>query len=239
MLDILATAIGIGLLLFFHESGHFLAARLAGVRVEVFSMGFGPRLFGWEHKGCDYRFSLLPLGGYVKLAGEEQTRSPVAGELGAASPGWRFFIFSGGILMNFLVAVILFPLLFRVGVPFEASVAGKVEPGGPAWEAGLQEGDRILSVDGQPMFAFRHLASAVALSEADRPLDLELEAEGGNRRSLVVQPRYDEAAGFRRLGVGLPLDPELHLGVSKGSPAWEAGIRPGDRLVAVEGWRIP
>ncbi len=141
--------------------------------------------------------------------------------------------------MNFMVAVILFPLLFRIGVPFEASMAGRVEPGGPAWEAGLQEGDRILSVNGQDMFAFRHLASAVALSEADQTLDLELETSDGGRRSLTVQPRFDEAMGFRRLGVGLPLDPELRLGVSKGSPAWEAGIRPGDKLLAVQGWRIP
>ena len=101
MFEVLATIFGIGFLLFIHEAGHFMAARLAGVRAEVFSLGFGPRLWGFVRKGTDFRLSLIPIGGYVRMAGEEQIGDPQPGDLGHASAPWRFLIFSGGILMNF------------------------------------------------------------------------------------------------------------------------------------------
>ena len=109
MLATLFTVLGIGLLLFFHEGGHYLAARAAGVRVDVFSLGFGPRLFGFKKGDTDYRISLIPLGGYVRMAGEENSSSP-DGLLGK-SVGWRFLIFAGGILANFLIALIIIPIL--------------------------------------------------------------------------------------------------------------------------------
>lgn len=238
MLATLLTIFGIGLVLFVHEAGHFLAARAAGVRVEVFSLGFGPRLVGWRRGATDYRLSLLPLGGYVRLAGEEQTRPPLPDELGAQPPGWRFLIFSGGILMNFVFALIVIPILFAVGVPFEAPVAGVIAPGSPAWQAGVREGERILAVNDRSIHAFRNFSAAVALGDQER-LQIELQAPDGARRTVELAPRFDEDFGFRRVGIAPSRwDPELRLGVLSGSIADEAGIADGDRLVAVDGVTI-
>lgn len=238
MLATLLTILGIGLVLFVHEAGHFLAARLAGVRVEVFSLGFGPRLAGWRSGRTDYRLSLLPLGGYVRLAGEDQTRPPLPDELGACGPGWRFVIFSGGILMNFLFALVLIPLLFAFGVPFEAPVAGEVDPGSPAWQAGVREGERIVAVDGREIHAFRSFSSAVALGDA-ATVQVELEDAAGATRTVELAPEFDAELGFRRVGI-LPSRwaPELRLGVEPASVAAAEGLRDGDRLSAVAGMDV-
>ncbi|MBC8329029.1 MAG: RIP metalloprotease RseP [Planctomycetes bacterium] len=235
MLATLLTVFGIGLVLFVHEAGHFLAARAAGVRVEVFSLGFGPRLFGWRRGETDYRLSLLPLGGYVRMAGEEQTRPPLRDELGAQPPGWRFLIFSGGILMNFAFALVVIPVLFAIGVPFEAPVVGTVRPGSPAWQAGVREGERILEVNDQPIHAFRAFSAAVALGDAGE-VRMTLQAADGARRELSLEPLFDDQLGFRRIGISPShWAPDLVLGVMPGSVAELAGLLDGDRLIEVGG----
>jgi len=237
MLPFLLTAFGIGLVLFVHEAGHFFAARAAGVRVEVFSLGFGPRVVGWRRGDTDYRLSLLPLGGYVRMAGEDQTRPPLPDELGAQPPGWRFLIFSGGILMNFLFALIVIPILFAVGVPFEAPVVGAVEPGSPAWEAGVREGSRILSVRERPIPAFRTFSAAVALGDGEA-VPIELAGPDGGVRRIQVDPRFDEQLGFRRIGIAPSRwSPDFAIGVLPGSVADQAGLEDGDRLVEID--RMP
>lgn len=237
MLAALAAVAGIGLILFFHETGHFVAARLARVRVEVFSLGFGPRLWGFRRRGCDFRLSAIPMGGYVRLAGEERHRPPLPGELGAASPGWRFFIFSGGILANFLFAVLMIPVLFRVGVPFRAPAAGFVGPGSPAWRAGIQPGDRLLKVDGAPIHGFEHFVSAVALGAPGQALRVEVERGGEARRTFDLVPEFDETYGLQRVGIEAPLRAEgpLTVAAKEGSAAWSAGLRDGDVLLAAGG----
>ena len=104
----LQVALGIGAIIFVHELGHFLAARLCGVRVEVFSLGFGPRLLGWKRGATTYQLAAIPMGGFVKMAGEEQAPggTPAPDELPAKSVGQRFFIYSGGVLMNVLFALV-------------------------------------------------------------------------------------------------------------------------------------
>ncbi len=231
------TILGIGLILFVHEAGHFFAARRAGVRVEVFSLGFGPRLFGWRGAETDYRISLLPLGGYVRMSGEEQNRPPRKGELGAASAGQRFLIFSGGILMNFLFALILIPILFRLGVPFEAPVVGVVEQGSPAWKAGIQEGDQLLHVGEDPMHGFRNFFAAVALSE-ESEIQIEIAPRVGETESrwFTIEPEFNEDSGFKRVGVGPAImDPKLIMEVLPDSLASKAGLQSGDQLTGVNG----
>lgn len=234
MLSLLAAILGIGLLLFVHETGHFVACRLAGVRVLVFSLGFGPRLVGFVRKGTDFRISAIPLGGYVRPAGEDSARAPLPGEIGAASPGWRFFIYSGGILMNFLFALVMIPLLFRIGVPMAAPVAGVVASGTPAWHAGIELGDRVLAVDGAEVHGFQQFLSAVALAKAGDELELDLERPDGSGARVRLTPEYEPAYGLRLAGVGAPFEKEfpLELAAARGV---EAALPVGARILAVDG----
>ena len=160
MTAILATILGIGFLLLIHEAGHYFAARAAGIRVEVFALGFGPRLFGFRRGDTDFRIALLPLGGYVKVSGEDPTRPPRPGDLFAATVQQRLLFYAGGIILNFLFAFLLLPALFLVGVPFEAPLLGTVNAGGAAWEAGMRPGERVLEIDGRRINGFRDIAPA-------------------------------------------------------------------------------
>ncbi|MFM1872317.1 MAG: hypothetical protein RL398_1739, partial [Planctomycetota bacterium] len=137
--SVLLAAVGIGLLIFLHELGHFAAARAAGVQVLVFSIGFGPRLCGWYAGGTDFRLSLVPFGGYVMVAGQDPSddRFPPEQCLWTKSVARRGLFWAGGILMNLLFALVVFPLVFHAGVSFSAPVVGNVQHGSPAWEAGL------------------------------------------------------------------------------------------------------
>ena len=112
--SILLAILGIGLLIFLHEGGHFLAARLAGVRVEVFSLGFGPRIGGFHWRGTDFRLSAVPFGGYVMVAGQDprDRRYPRSESLYSKSVGQRALFWSGGVIMNVLFALIVFPIVF-------------------------------------------------------------------------------------------------------------------------------
>lgn len=202
MTAILATILGIGILLLIHEAGHYYAARAAGIRVEVFALGFGPRLFGWRRGDTDFRLSLLPLGGYVKVSGEDPTRPPRPGDLFAASVQQRLLFYAGGILMNFAFAFLLLPILFLIGVPFEAPILGSVTPGGAAWEAGLRPGDRVLEVEDRTVHGFRDIATSVALAEAGESLPMTIVDGQGQQRQLQVTPGFDAERGFPQLGIG-------------------------------------
>lgn len=231
MLPILLTIFGIGFLLFIHELGHFLAARAAGVRVEVFALGMGPRLFGFRRGDTDYRISALPIGGYVQMAGENSVDRNAPDGLQSKSIAARFFIFSGGIIMNFLFALIMIPLLFRIGVPMQAPVAGSVTPGGPAWHAGIQPGARFDVIDGDRMHSFADFASTVALSDIRDPLRVSFRSALGDPREVVVSARADEATGLPELGIG----PMASFSVEPDSPASEAGLTSDDTIVGFFG----
>ena len=228
---------GIGLLIFIHEGGHFLAARLAGVRVEVFSLGFGPRLGGFVWRGTDFRVSAVPFGGYVMVAGQDpkDRRYPPGECLWSKSVGQRALFWSGGVLMNALFALIVFPLVFSAGVRFEAPVAGDVPPGSPAWEAGVRRGDRVLEVSGKPVYSFQNMAIEVALG-GRRPVELLLEGEDGQRRVVTAAPRCQSEQGLYGLGLRPAYDErDVVVAVDPDGPAAAAGLRSGDRLLAIDG----
>lgn len=233
MIALLLTLLGIGLVLFVHELGHYLAARRAGVQVEVFALGFGPRLAGFRRGGTDYRLSLLPLGGYVLVAGENLSGPPRPGELMSATRRGRLLFYAGGILMNFAFALLVLPLLFGIGVPFESPVLGTVEPGGAAWQAGLRANDRITEIDGRAVHGFRHIATAAALSASEQAVMVRGE-RGGEPFELEVTPRFDQNVNFPSLDVG----PAFEVAMVPGGEAAQAGLRASDEILALNGMPV-
>lgn len=169
MISILSFIVVIGVIVFFHELGHFLAAKLAGIRVEVFSLGFPPKLIGRKIGETEYQISWIPLGGYVKMAGmvdESLDNKPLTGE------PWEFmskntlqkiFVITAGVIMNFLLGFVIYTLitLFSgIGEIGPAKVGG-VEPGMPADSIGLQPGDLIVEVSGQPVEDWEAMAGII------------------------------------------------------------------------------
>ncbi|MDP7062832.1 MAG: site-2 protease family protein [Planctomycetota bacterium] len=231
MIALFATILGIGLLLLIHEAGHYYAARAVGIRVEVFSLGFGPRLFGWTRNGCDFRLAAIPLGGYVKVAGEDPRHGPRPGDLFYASASKRLLFYSGGIIMNFLFAFLMVPLLFLIGVPFEAPVIGSVSLGGAAWEAGVRPGDRVVQVGDQDIHGFRNIAIAIALAPKEAPIPVQLIGSDGATRTAELTPAFDEERGFQEIGIG----PLLRLIPIPGSNA-EDQIGKDNELLSVNGY---
>lgn len=232
----LLVALGIGLLIFVHELGHYLCARWIGAKVEVFSLGFGPRLLGFRRGPTDYRLSLIPLGGYVAVAGQDPNDHRLAGDgsLQHKSVGQRFLFFAGGVLMNLLFALVAFPIAFGSGVSFPAPVLGNVAHGSPAWEVGLRPGDRVVSVHGKAMYSFENLLVEIALS-GGRPVPLVVERDGASL-ALEVLPRYESADGLYSIGIEMALSREpATLLVEPDGPAAAAGLRDGDALVEVDG----
>src|SRR5690242_14742950 len=149
------------ILVFVHELGHYLVARRNGVRIEIFSIGFGPELFGWDDRaGTRWKFSAVPLGGYVKMFGDTDAASTPSGALAFLSPqdravsfhykrlGQRAAIVAAGPIANFLFAIVLFAGLYSVvGQPFTPPDVGQVKPGSAAEQGGIRSGDVILSID--------------------------------------------------------------------------------------------
>lgn len=179
-------------LVFVHELGHYWLARRNGVRVEVFSIGFGPELFGWTAKsGTRWKVSALPLGGYVKMFGDmdaasrpddEKNRAMTAEERSVAFPfkplSARAWIVAGGPLANFLFAIILLTGLFMVvGQPTTPAIITAVQPGSAAEAAGLQAGDRFVSINGSPTERFEDIQRLVQIN-LDRPLEIVIERDG-------------------------------------------------------------
>ncbi len=232
----LLVVFGVGFLIFIHELGHFLLAKKAGVRVETFSIGFGPQLFRWERGGTVYQVAAIPLGGYVKMWGEApgEADSGDPGALGSKSVGWRFLIFSGGVFMNTLFAFIAFPLIFYVGMPFTAPEVGSVRPGSAAWKVGLQEGDQISNINGKKIQSFEVLATEAALAGEDGLL-LQVQKQGEPSREIRVHPEYDSDRGLMDLGVGPSYEIDWTLKVEEGeNPARQAELQDGDVLVSMD-----
>ncbi len=171
--DIFAFVIVLGILVFFHEFGHFIMARLFGVGVEKFSLGFGPRLFGKKAGITDYCVSAIPLGGYVKMVGEEPDSEVVPEDIPISFTHKHVFkriiIVAAGPFFNFVLAVIIFFVIFLISGTFILKpVVGSVEQDSPAAKAGMVKGDLIESIDGTPIASWEKMAEIISGSNGKR-----------------------------------------------------------------------
>jgi len=237
---IIAVAIGLGVMVLVHEWGHFVIARLFGVRVEVFSIGFGPRLFGVKRGPTDYRISALPLGGYVRMAGdnpaEERKGDP---DEFLSKPRWqRVLIALAGPTTNFLLAVVLTAALFMHGgeQPSYADkpvvVAGVIKDS-PAQKAGIQAGDRIASFAGIKDPTWDRLALELGLSTPGRSVPVTIE-----RDDRLITTRVSVDLQQFAAVVGYPAEPVVVGSITQGLPAEHAGLMEGDVIVAANGQHV-
>jgi regulator of sigma E protease len=239
MSTILSFLFVLGVLVFVHELGHFLVARWYGVRVITFSLGFGPKLVKVQRGATEYCISAVPLGGYVKLAGEtvEDPQSGAPDEFMSKSKWVRFQVYLAGPAMNILLAVAVSAVVLSGGadVPLyksEPPAVGVVAAGSPAEGAGFRVGDLIVSIDGRDVATWDDVDLAV-LPSAGSELAVEVMRGGERIRALVVPDAYGDYE-HGDIGVQPVLRPQITQ-VNPGSPAEDGGLRRGDVVVAVNG----
>ena len=232
-------AIVLGIIIVIHELGHFLVAKFFKIKVETFSVGFGPRLIGFRKGETDYRISAFPLGGYVKMAGETPMDT-ITGEAYEflSKPKWqRFLVAAAGPAMNMILAVGLIMGLYVYGTDVPEFLIGQavinvVEPGSPADKAGIKPGDQIVSLDGKQKPDWQDVQNTVVTSPG-RALPILVE-RSGKRLNLTVTP---ERKGREEAGdIGMfPVIRTIVQDVQPNSPASAAGVQPGDEIVRVNG----
>ena len=240
MTSLLAFLFVLGVLVFVHELGHFLVARFHGVRCLTFSLGFGPKLFQTKRGDTVYCVSAIPLGGYVKMAGEsaEDEREGKDDEFLSKSKWQRFQILIAGPAMNLILAVVVLTVVLYQGaqVPVfqdEPPVVGSVTDDSPAATSGVRPGDRILSVAGREVDTWEELYNAV-YPRADREIEVVLRRDG-NVRSINVTPVGQTKYNLGDLGVVPSISPQVASLQSSNSAARDAGILVGDVIEGVEG----
>jgi len=246
IINILAFIFILGAAVVLHEFGHFIVAKLLAIRVETFSVGFGPRLFGKKWGQTDYRVSAIPLGGYVKLGGDE-SNAPIEGagstdipehEMFNLRPRWqRILVALAGPVMNIITALAIpFTGALMYGVPATpAPVVSAVARGGAAEVAGLKPGDRIVSFNGTENPTWNSIRGDALLSPG-QPLQLIVE-RNGERIPLTLTPTAvtedGETAGFLDFVPDYGDVPVLVREIEPNTPAAEAGLQPDDRILAV------
>ncbi len=232
----------IGVMINIHELGHFWAARYFDVKVEAFSFGFGTRLFGFRRGETDYRFSLLPLGGYVKMAGEQAGDENASDPRSVLSkPRWqRLIIAFAGPFMNVVLAVGVLTGLYmvkyqRISDADMVPVIGHVAADSPAAKAGLQDGDHIIRLDGSANPTWEDVIVKEA-EGANRPMNLTIE-RNGKHFDTTVTPVLNERIGVGSAGWDERGEIQL-VEVEPGRPADKAGLKKGDIILSVNGQPI-
>ncbi len=228
----------IGILVFVHELGHFIMAKRAGVRIEKFSLGMGPKIFGYKKGDTEYIISALPLGGYVKMAGENPDEEPTGApdEFQSKTVWKRAKIAATGPLTNILLAFLIMPLVFMVGTYSEGPAkVGYVEKNSPAERAGFMAGDVIGEINGRSISDWTKALTLIAVNpETDVMVTVD---RLGEKKVLTLRP---ETATELKIGMsGLIPDMPAEIGKLKpGFPAEKSGVMVGDKIIAVDGKTI-
>jgi regulator of sigma E protease len=226
----------LGILVTVHELGHFLVAKALGIGVEKFSIGFPPRMFGFTRGETEYCISWIPLGGYVKLKGEgpdEVVEDPDDPTLfSARPPHQRAGVILAGPIMNLILAFIVMPLVFMVGMAVpsyldDPPLAGWVEPGSPADKIGIIPGDLILNVNGEESATWEQFFEKVSQT-ADNLLEIQVQGSAGVRSVTIDLAETEDG----RIGIQPPMEPAIGA-LTPGYPAQKAGIEKGDRILSL------
>lgn len=251
-------AITIGILVFIHELGHFLAAKSTGMRADVFAIGFGKRLFGWnkktgftfgelpkDYKGegeTDYRLSMLPLGGYVKIAGmvdesfdvEFAKKEPEPYEFRSKSFWQKTFVITAGVIMNLLLAIVVFwgANYFKGKPVTETTTVGYVEEYSTADSLGFVSGDKITSVNNEKVTNWEDLRTALYVNTIGDDLNITIERNGSTEKLFVPRNRIPDLEKQGEFILPQGLRPYINA-VDEGSPAENAGIKEGDIFLSV------
>jgi len=224
----------IGILVFVHEFGHFLMAKRAGVRVEKFSLGMGPKIVGYKKGDTEYVISALPLGGYVKMAGENPDEEPTGApdEFQSKSVWQRVTIAATGPLTNIVLAFLIMPFVFMVGTyTLGPAKVGFIEKGSPAEQVGFEVGDVIEKINGRTIVDWEKAEMLMAVNP-DTNIKVLVD-RNGEKKMIILRPKLDPE---RNIGVsGLAPDFPVEVGRLKpGFPAEKAGLKVNDKVIAVD-----
>ena len=241
MTTLLSFIFVLGVLIFVHELGHFLMARRIGVRVLTFSLGFGPKLLSFTRGDTEYCVSVIPLGGYVKMAGEnpEESRTGAPDEFLSKSKWQRFQVLVMGPVMNLALALVVMTFVLYQGATVAAVeeqpvIVGSLLPDYPAAQAGIKVGDRLISIGGEEVPTWKELPMVVA-TKAKRSVPVLLQRDG-RTMTVDVTPLASGKYEIGDIGVLPILRPEIAT-VNPGEPAAQAGLQPGDVVLAAGGVR--
>ncbi len=244
IITIVAGIVMLGILVFVHELGHFCVAKMAGVKILKFSLGFGPKLFARQWGETTYQVCAIPLGGYVQMLGEGSGEAGEDGELTAAEKersfadkpvAWRTAIIAAGPLMNLLLPFVVMPLAYLVGVNMPAyldqpACVGYVVTESEGGKAGFLPGDCLVAINGDSVASWS-LANQTLISHVGAPLKLKVE-RGGATRTIEMAPEDGGIEGLQSLGL-LPQQDAVIGSLAPGMPAQAGGLLVGDRIVAI------
>ncbi|MBN1696272.1 MAG: RIP metalloprotease RseP [Spirochaetales bacterium] len=258
LLIIIFGVFGLSFIIFIHELGHFIAAKISGVGVETFSIGFGKKLVGFTRKGTTYQLSMILLGGYCKLKGEMfkpdfteedfQQAKEEEGSFMAASTPRKIFIVIAGPLANILCAILLFSFISMAGTDIHTTIpkivlfseypAGTETPVMAAASAGLKTGDVVSEIDNKKVGTYADIQRIVLAGEG-RTMTFEVTREGSDAVLFIpVTPETNEESGRPMIGIWGWYDPVIGF-LRHGGPAAGAGLKSGDRIISVNGTTIP